>query len=124
MVDAQDQGPASKRFRHGGEDRRAVSALTDSSAGGGTLRERCEPGRWHARLTTTDHGAPAAARPEVPNQRSPCRRGASRSGAERLNHELLSVALEISVHEDGVSLDPDRVGRVPRAVPSGKLEGK
>jgi 4a-hydroxytetrahydrobiopterin dehydratase len=27
LVDAQDQRPASQRFRHGGEDRRAVSAL-------------------------------------------------------------------------------------------------
>ena len=35
LVDAQDQRPASQRFRHGGQNRRAVSALTHSMARGG-----------------------------------------------------------------------------------------
>jgi PPOX class probable F420-dependent enzyme len=53
VVDAQDQGPASQRLRHGGEDRRALSAITDRVQEADAMRERVRTAPV-ARLATID----------------------------------------------------------------------
>jgi Pterin 4 alpha carbinolamine dehydratase len=65
LVDARDQRPASQRFRHGGQDRRAVSALIHSPATRPRHSDRVRGGGVRAGITDTHLSEVAEVKPRV-----------------------------------------------------------